>query len=178
MDESTLFQDKDFTTDEGMMAVAIEISEKNTLTKTGGPFGAAVYEREKASGQTKLLSVGSNRVVPLCNSTLHGEMTAIQFAEKRRKTFSLKSTETHDYILCTSCEPCCMCLGGVLWSGVSRLICAGTKDDAESIGFNEGPVLPESYEALEENGIKVRRGVLQPQAAAVLKKYGEEGLIY
>jgi len=58
------------------------------------------------------------------------------------------------------------------------MLCSGTKDDAEAIGFNEGPVFPESYVALEEAGTKVKRCVSRNAAAAVLKKYGEEGVIY
>jgi tRNA(Arg) A34 adenosine deaminase TadA len=123
-----------FVTDEDMMLVAVEASAKNVEHGTGGPFGAAIYERDKATGKSRLVALGSNSVVPLNNSTLHGEMVAIQFAEKRLGTFSLKATDKHEYILCTSCEPCAMCLGGTLWSGVSELICAGTKEDAEAIG--------------------------------------------
>ena len=34
-----------------------------------------------------------------------------------------------------------MYLGAILWSGrVSRIVTAATKDDAQSIGFDEGPV--------------------------------------
>jgi tRNA(Arg) A34 adenosine deaminase TadA len=159
-------------------AVAINISAMNTRMNTGGPFGTSIYERDLSSGTTRLLAVGCNRVVPLGNSTSHGEITAIQFAEKKLNRFSLGPTETHEYILCTSCEPCVMCLGAVLWSGCSRMICSATKDDAESIGFNEGPVFPESYKALEQAGIMVTFRVSQPEAMAVLKKYGEEGVIY
>jgi len=93
------------------MAVAIEISARNTRENTGGPFGTAIYEKCRATGTSKLLSVGCNRVVPLGNSTLHGEMTAIQFAQKKLGTYNLQPTDTHEYVLCTSCEPCCMCLG-------------------------------------------------------------------
>ena len=39
-----------------------------------------------------------------------------------------------------------MYLGAILWSGrVSRIVTAATKDDAQSIGFDEGPVSEESY---------------------------------
>ena len=71
-----------------------------------------------------------------------------------------------------------MCLGGVLWSGVSRMVCAGTKADATAIGFDEGPVTPESYKHLEQAGIDVRKNVLQKEAAAVLQQYGKTGMIY
>ena len=71
--------DKEFTTDEEMMSVAVEISAQNVTHETGGPFGCAIFERCKDTGTCKLFSVGANRVTALNNSTLHGEMTAIQF---------------------------------------------------------------------------------------------------
>lgn len=177
----TTLADKVFETKEEMMAVAVEISAKNVEKETGGPFGCAIYERDKRTGKAKLFAVGANRVVSLQNSTLHGETTALQFAQKRLKNFSLRSSPTDDtkeYVLCTSCEPCAMCLGATLWSGVSEMICAATKDDAEAIGFNEGPVFPESYKQLEEAGTKVTRHVLRDEGAAVLKNYAKIGVIY
>lgn len=124
-----------------------------------------------------LFSIGVNRVVTLGNSTLHGEMVAIQMAQKKLDAFSLRECGA-EYHLYTSCEPCCMCLGSALWSGVSKIACAATKDDAEAIGFNEGPVFPESYEALESAGCRVVRNVLREEGAAVLNRYGNVGVIY
>jgi tRNA(Arg) A34 adenosine deaminase TadA len=172
------FKDKEFQTEEEMMEVAVEISARNMQEGTGGPFGSAIFRRNKSSGTIKLLATGCNRVVPLNNSTLHGEMTAIMFAEKRIGSYSLESTEKYEYILCTSCEPCCMCLGGTMWSGVAELLCAGTKDDAERIGFNEGPVFDESYKQLEAIGMKIKKRVLHAKAASVLEQYGKTGVIY
>jgi tRNA(Arg) A34 adenosine deaminase TadA len=71
-----------------------------------------------------------------------------------------------------------MCLGATLWSGVSRIVCAATKVDAEAIGFNEGPVFDASYDHLREAGIEVKKSVLQKEAAEVLRNYGANGLIY
>ena len=58
------------------------------------------------------------------------------------------------------------------------MVCSATKDDAESIGFNEGPVFPESYKALESAGCKVVRRVLRDEGAKVLHDYGKTGVIY
>lgn len=173
-------KDKEFKSDEDMIALAVEISAQNVAEETGGPFGCAIFERDAKTGVSKLFACGANRVVTLNNSTLHAEMMAIQFAQKKLQTFSMKEggVEGKEYVLCTSCEPCCMCLGGTLWSGVSELICSAAKPDAEKIGFNEGPVFPESYQQLEEAGIKVKRGVLRAKGAAVLEKYGQTGVIY
>ncbi|CAJ1888053.1 unnamed protein product [Cylindrotheca closterium] len=171
------FDGKVFKSQEEMMAVAVEISKRNVDKDTGGPFGTAIYKVDKKTGESTLFSVGCNRVVSLGNSTLHGETVAIQMAQKKLSTFSLRE-EDKEYHLYTSCEPCCMCLGATLWSGVSKMVCAATKDDAEAIGFNEGPVFPDSYKALESAGCKVVRKVLQKEGAAVLQHYGKVGVIY
>ncbi len=171
--------DKEFASDEEMMALAIELSAKNTEEGTGGPFGCAIYERNKETGVCKLFSVGVNRVVNLNNSTLHGEMVAIQFAQKKLKNYCLKQPDgKHEYILCTSCAPCVMCFGGIFWAGLSELIMAATKSDAEAIGFDEGPVFEESYAYLEKTGVKVKKEVLQKEGAEVLRRYGVTGVIY
>mmetsp|Transcript_118973 Transcript_118973/g.333235 ORF Transcript_118973/g.333235 Transcript_118973/m.333235 type:complete len:228 (-) Transcript_118973:36-719(-) len=177
--EFVALMDKEFTSDEEMMRVAIDLSKYNVIENTGGPFGCAIFETDTQTGKSKIFSVGVNRVTALNNSTLHGEMVAIQFAQKKLKTFALKDKSgSKEYCLFTSCEPCAMCLGGTFWSGVSRMVCAATKADAEAIGFDEGPVFPESYDALEKAGIRVRRNVLREDGAQVLKMYGETGVIY
>ena len=176
-------QNIEYESEEEMMKVAIEMSRRNVKENTGGPFGTAIFEYDSETKKSKLFSVGCNRVVPMNNSTLHGEMVAIQYAQQKKKTFSLAQTGDDDttkkeYHLYTSCEPCAMCLGGTLWSGVSKMVCSATKKDAEEIGFNEGPVFPESYAALEKAGVKVCRNVLTKEGAEVLRKYGETGVIY
>jgi tRNA(Arg) A34 adenosine deaminase TadA len=72
-----------------------------------------------------------------------------------------------------------MCLGAVHWSGVRRLVTGATRADASALGFDEGPVFPESYAYLERRGLQVKRGVLREEAAAVLARYLERGgLVY
>lgn len=170
-------------TDEDMMTIAIEISRLNSIVyKMGGPFGCAIYQRNIKTDVIQLYSVGCNCVVSLNNSTLHGEMVAIQFAQyklQHYKCTSLCPDADIEYILVTSCEPCCMCLGGTLWSGVSTLITGATKYDAELIGFHEGPVNAESYHYLINIAkMNVKRNVLRTEAAAVLLEYGKIGVIY
>jgi tRNA(Arg) A34 adenosine deaminase TadA len=68
-----------------------------------------------------------------------------------------------------------MCLGAALWSGVRRVVCGATKEDAEAIGFDEGPVSEDSWAHLERRGVEIVRGVLREEAAAVLRRYQELG---
>lgn len=180
------YYERSYTSDEDMMALAIHLSARNVAEGTGGPFGCAIFRRDLDAGHAELVSVGMNLVVPLDNSTLHGETVAIQLAQGKVGSYTLDLRGKDDegirprvqYELFTSCEPCAMCLGATLWSGVSRIVCGATKDDATSIGFDEGPVFEESYEHLRSAGIEVKRGVMQEEAAAVLQKYGEAGVIY
>jgi len=175
---SRSFFERKYESDEDMMSLAVELSAKNVEKGTGGPFGCAIFERDMETQETKLFSIGVNRVVPLGNCTLHGETVACQFAQKKLGSFSLQPKGGKQYEMFTSCEPCCMCLGATLWSGVSRLVCAATKDDASSIGFDEGPVTESSYEHLRKAGIDVKKEVLRNEAAAVLEHYGKIGKIY
>ncbi|WP_273024816.1 nucleoside deaminase [Rheinheimera sp.] len=165
---------KSYTSDDEKMAVAVELSRQNVLRGTGGPFGSAIFDI--ASG--KLVSVGVNRVMPLHNSTAHGEMMAIMLAEHKVQSFSL-SADGVKRELFTSCEPCAMCLGGTLWSGVKRLVCAATAEDARAIGFDEGPVFDSSYAYLQQAGVEVVRLVQRDAANDVLQQYlGGGGTIY
>lgn len=174
-------KNKVYTTDKEMMGVAMELSKINCKRKTGGPFGTAIFEYDPLTKESKLFSIGVNRVVPCSNSTLHGEMTAIQFGQQKIQDFSFSCAGakiSKEYHLYTSCAPCCQCLGGVMWSGVSKLVCGATKADAEAIGFSEGPVFDQSYVALEQAGCKVVKDVLRDECNDVLQWYGNNGEIY
>lgn len=160
--------------DDDRMRLAITVARENVERGTGGPFGAAIFN---AGGH--LVSVGMNSVVRLNNCTLHGEMVAFMMAQQRLRTFTLKAPHLSAHELYTSCEPCAMCLGTTLWSGVQRVVCAATREDASMLQFEEGPVFPESYEYLENRGIEIVRQVLREEGRAVLELYrAKSGHIY
>jgi tRNA(Arg) A34 adenosine deaminase TadA len=160
-----------YETDEDRMRVAIELARQNVVRNTGGPFGAAIFERSTGA----LLSVGVNSVVRLNNSTLHAEMVAIMMAQRRLGSYTLAGSTSASYELVSSCDPCAMCLGAVLWSGVRRMVCGADRDDATALSFEEGPVFPESYIYLQERGVAIARGVLRQEAAGVLDLYRRQG---
>ena len=153
------------------MRLAIRLSRENVERGTGGPFGAVIVER--ASG--RLVGVGVNAVVRLNNCTLHGEMVAIMMAQARVKSFTLGAAGMPEHDLVTSCEPCAMCMGAALWSGVKRVVCGAAREDATRLRFEEGPVFPESYKYLEERGVTFVRNVLREEARAVLEHYRTSG---
>lgn len=162
-------------TDEEKMRLAIEMSRQNVLHKTGGPFGAAIFER--ATG--RVVSIGVNSVVRANNCTLHGEMVAFMMAQARVGSFSLRGADGTEHELFTSCDPCAMCLGATLWSGVTRVVCGAGRDDAFRLKFEEGPVFPQSLDYLRQRGIALELGFLRNEANAVLELYRQtRGVIY
>ena len=157
--------------DDDRVRLAISLARENVLRETGGPFGAAVFQA--ATG--RLIAVGVNSVVRLQQSALHGEMLALMLAQRRLNSFTLGARGGPGHELVSSCDPCAMCLGALLWSGVRRVVASASRDDAMDLGFDEGPVFPESYRYLEERGIEIVRGVLREEARAVLDLYRSRG---
>ena len=164
-----------YATDEDRMRVAIAMSRENVQRGTGGPFGAAIFER----GSGRLVAVGMNSVVRLNNCTLHGEMVAFMMAQRAVGSFTLSAPGFPEHELFTSCEPCAMCLGATLWSGVKRVVYGAAREDASRLNFEEGPVFPASYKYLEDRGIEIVRELLRDEARAVLELYrATNGTIY
>ncbi len=158
-----------YATAEDRMRLAIALARRNVETDAGGPFGAAVFERDSG----RVVGVGVNSVVRHANSALHGEMVAFMMAQARLGTYTLAGPPAHELV--TSCEPCAMCLGAILWSGVSRVVCGAAREDATRLRFEEGPVFPDSYAYLERLGVEIVRGVLREEARAVMERYRQQG---
>lgn len=157
------------------MDLVIRLARENVLRDCGGPFGAAIFERDSG----RLVAVGVNSVERLHNSLLHAEAVAIMFAQARCGCYTLSAAGLPGHELYTSCEPCAMCLGALLWAGVRRIVCGASRDDAARIGFDEGPVFPASYAYLSDRGIEIVRGVRADEARAVLALYSQRGgLVY
>ena len=163
--------DRPLRDDAERMRLAVQVARENVERGTGGPFGALVVERDSG----KLVAVGMNSVVRLNNCTLHGEMMAFMMAQQRLRSYTLAAPGMPAHELVTSCEPCAMCLGAVLWSGVRRIVLGAAREDASKLNFEEGPVFPQSFTYLEERGIAITRNVLRAEARAVLEHYRTRG---
>ena len=160
-----------YGSDEERMRVTVELARQNVVRGTGGPFGAGVFEVNGG----RVVAVGVNCVERLNNAVLHAETFAIMLAQTRLGSYTLGGVAGESYLLVTSCEPCAMCLGATLWSGVRGVVCGAARDDATAVGFDEGPVFPESWAYLERRGVRATHGVLRAEAAAVLELYRQRG---
>jgi len=163
--------DRVYRTVEDRMRFAVELSRLNVGYGTGGPFGAAIFERETG----RLLAPGVNLVVGSGCSVFHAEMVAIMVAQKVVGTFDLGADNLPSYELVTTTEPCAMCLGATPWSGVRHLVCGARDEDARAVGFDEGSKMSEWVGSLEDRGISVERNVLREEAVAVLREHAERG---
>lgn len=162
---------RSFATGAERMGLAVELSRLNVAERTGGPFGAAVFEL----GTGRILAVGVNLVVSTSSAAAHAEVVAICLAGQRVGHYDLTAGAGGPTELATSTAPCAMCLGAVPWSGVSRLAIAAREEDARSVGFDEGNRPSDWVEGLERRGIAVTQDVLRSEAVAVLRDYARGG---
>ncbi len=163
--------DRVYPTVEERMNLAIELSRLNVRYGTGGPFGAGVFD----SRTKKLLAPGINLVLSSNCSIAHAEMVAIMLAQQIVGHFDLGGKGMPAYELVVSTEPCAMCLGGIPWSGIRRLVCGAREEDARSIGFDEGPKPPNWVDVFETLGISVQLDICRKEASSVLRDYAENG---
>jgi tRNA(Arg) A34 adenosine deaminase TadA len=162
---------REYDTAEARMRLAIDLARRNVQEGTGGPFGAAVFERESG----RLIAVGVNSVLRLRNSVLHAEIVALMRAQHRLGSYSLAAAGLPAHSLYASCDPCAMCLGAAHWAGVREIVCGAAREDALSLRFDEGPVFPESYRYLEQRGVAIKHGFLRDAAREVLELYRRSG---
>ena len=153
------------------MKFVIGASRRNVDEGSGGPFAAAVFE----SGTGELVSLGVNLVFIRKSSILHAEMVAIALAQMKLGAYDLGGSGMAVHELVTSAEPCAMCFGAILWSGVRHLAFGAFSEDARAIGFDEGPKLENWIEELEARGIRVTTGVEREAAREVLQHYARTG---
>lgn len=159
----------DVLDDAGLMRAAIRLALAGIERTGGGPFGAVV-----ATAEGRVVSVGTNLVVPERDSTAHAEVVAIRRAERALGRWRLRGAEVPPLKLLTTCAPCIMCVGAVHWAGLPEVIAAARKEDAEQAGFVEGPGGFDAKAFLEARGISYREDFLREEALGIFRAYGGE----
>jgi tRNA(Arg) A34 adenosine deaminase TadA len=152
------------------MAYVLGLVRTNIATG-GGPFAAAVFERDSG----RLLAAGANRVVEGRCSAAHAEVLALSLAQARLGNHDLGAAGLPSCQLVASAEPCMMCLGAVIWSGVRSLVCAARTEDVVAIGFDEGARTKGWIAELQTRGIAVTIDLLRDESQALLVEYRASG---
>ena len=165
-----------YSTDEEKMGLVIKLAQRNVLEQTGGPFAAAIFDGK----DHKIISLGVNYVIANHCSISHAEILAIMFAEEKLQHYRLDGPPAEELILVSSAQPCLMCLGAIMWSGIKQLIYGASHDDViNHVGFDEGPLPANWQQECEDRDIEIIPDVLADEAIKVLKLYKENGgIIY
>lgn len=159
-----------YADDAAQVALAIELSKRNVEYRSGGPFGAALFDQDG-----RLVAAGVNRVVPMSCSVGHAEMMAYMTAQQRLQRLRLNQ-DGGRYTLATSSQPCCQCYGATVWAGIDTLLIGARAEDVmELTEFDEGPLPADWIGELEKRGIAVRRDIHRDAARDVLAQYSRLG---
>lgn len=175
--QATTSTQQTFSTLEERMRFAISLADKNVEHRTGGPFGAAIFESDSG----RLIAPGVNLVEASKCSLAHAEAVAIMVAQQVLETYDLGATHLPKLELVTSSQPCIQCYGNVWWSGVRRLVTGSSVEQTTTItGFDEGPVPRDWATTLRgkqpsARSIEVIENVLADEACQVLARYVEKG---
>lgn len=154
-------------TDEERMALVHELADLNWRAGNGGPFAALVVDT--TSGE--LVAAGVNVVLSSGLSSAHAEMVALNLAQTTLGSWDLGAGRSLELVV--NWRPCAMCFGATIWSGVRRLVIAGSGPECEELtGFDEGPVRDDWREQLEARGISVTSDVLREGALRTFADYG------
>lgn len=143
-------------------------SEMPKYTKSGsGPFVAAVYD-----DKGNLIVKVANSVVNEHNSNNHAEMNAIRAAEDKLGTYDLAPYNLSLYV---TAEPCMMCIGGIMWSGIKAVYYGVSSKDVEKItGFDEG-FKPHWFKEFKKRGITVYGNIEPEIGRQELYRYVNDG---
>ena len=145
--------------DEVFMKQAIELAELSV--KHGNePFGAVLVK----NGEVVLTN--ENQIYTKHDPTFHGEMGLI-----REFCAQTGITDLHEYTLYSSCEPCFMCSGAMVWVKLGQLVYGASNDDLERILGNEGCNCSKMVFDHSFWRPQVTAGVLREESIAILKDY-------
>jgi tRNA(Arg) A34 adenosine deaminase TadA len=132
-----------------------------------GPFLAAIYD-----SKGNLIAKAANSVVNKYCSHNHAEMNAIKLAEKKLRTYDLSK---HNLSLYVTSEPCMMCLGAIMWSGIKEVYYGvPSKRVTKITGFDEG-FKPDWFNEFKKRGITVYGQIEQGAGEQVLQDYVTQG---
>jgi tRNA(Arg) A34 adenosine deaminase TadA len=159
-----------YTDDDAQVSLAIRLARRNIEERTGGPFGAAVFD-----GDGRLVAAGVNRVLTQQCSSAHAEIVAFSAAQQRVGRARLNE-DGGKYILATSAQPCSMCYGASIWAGIDALVIGARAEDVmELSAFDEGPLPADWIGELGKRGIAVRRDVQREAAREIFRLYARSG---
>lgn len=124
------------------------------------PFGAVLVKNNE------VVATGMNHIHSEHDPTHHAELAII-----REYCSNEKITDLSEYTMYTSCEPCCMCSGALVWSKLGKMVYSLSYTQlAEIAGSN---IMLGSEEVFAKSPYRpvVEGGVLAEEAISIYKDY-------
>ena len=146
-------------TDASYMKKAIELSVE-AVAHGNEPFGAVLVKNGEIVYQNE------NQIYTKHDPTFHAEAGLI-----RRFCEETGITDLSEYTLYSSCEPCFMCCGAMVWTKLGRLVYGASDIELCEVLGVQGSECSKIVFAESGASISVTAGVLREEALAVLKEY-------
>lgn len=141
-------------TDEEFIDIAIDISKKAKY-----PYGAIIVRDGEIIGRS------DDKTLMETSMYSHAELEAIESASKDKNLYGdLKGTTLY-----VSCEPCMMCMGAILYEGISKIVYAATLQDSND---NYCPEIITNIDELakySDNKIEIIKELHRDKAVEVLR---------
>lgn len=145
--------------DKAFMKKAIELSER-AVANGNEPFGAVLVK------DGEIVYTNENQIYTRNDPTFHAEFGLIRsFLEETG------ITDLSEYTLYSSCEPCFMCCGAMVWTKLGKLVYGASDIELCEILGVEGSCCSEIVFKNSGAKTKVVSGVLKDEALEVLKAY-------
>ena len=145
--------------DEQFMQEAIRLSAL-AVEHGNEPFGAVLVK----DGQ--IVCTNENQIYTATDPTFHAEAGLL------RKFFAQTHiTDLSEYTLYSSCEPCFMCSGALVWAKLGRLVYGASDKDLCSLLGESGSECSALVFRHSPHCPSVTAGVLRDESMAVLRAY-------
>lgn len=145
--------------DEIFMKQAIELS-RLSVEHGNEPFGAVLVKNGE------IVFTNENQIYTRQDPTFHGEIGLI-----RRFCEETGITDLRKYTLYSSCEPCFMCSGAMVWVKLGRLVYGASNTDLEQILGKKGCNCSEIVFQNSGWHPEVTAGVLREESIRILEAY-------
>ena len=147
------------TQDEQFMREAIRLSEQ-AVVHGNEPFGAVLVK------DGEIVCASENQIYTRSDPTWHAEAGLL-----RRFCADTEITNLSEFTLYSSCEPCFMCCGAMVWTKLGRLVYGASDIDLCEIFGKPGSACCEIVFSRSSHQPEVTGGVLREESLAVLQKY-------
>ena len=147
-----------------IMLLAINRARETMNQNIGGPFGAAIIDKNG-----NVIAVSSNTVLQDNDPTAHAEINAIREACKKLYSYDLS-----ECVLYTTAYPCPMCLSAIIWSNIKKVYFGCSAQDAEEIGFRDDFIYRFIKQDCNDKNILKLHELDREQCLQLFQEYSEQ----